>query len=43
MSWSVNDVIPGSDGPKNLKIFKKSQLGVDFGPCRETIELLPLG
>ena len=33
-----NDVMPGSDGPENLKILKKSQLGVDSGPCRQTVE-----
>ena len=37
--WSVNDVIPGSDGPENLKILKKRQFGVDFGPCRLTFGL----
>ena len=26
-AWSVNDVMPGSDGPENLKILKKSQMG----------------
>ena len=31
--------MPGSDGPENLKISKKSQLGVDFGPCRQTVGL----
>ena len=35
--------MPESDGPENLKILKKRQLGVDCGPCRQTIELLPLG
>ena len=39
----MNDVMPGSDGPENLKILKKSQWGVDCGPCKQTIELLPLG
>ncbi len=34
--------MPGSDGPENLKILKKSQWGVDCGPCKQTIELLPL-
>ena len=29
--------MPGSDGPENLKILKKGQLGVDFGPCRQTV------
>ena len=43
MGWSVNDVMPGSDGPEDLKILKKSQLGVDCGPCRQKIELLPWG
>ena len=33
----MNDVLPGSDGPENLKILKKSQLGVDCGPCRQTV------
>ncbi len=28
--------MPRSDGPENLKILKKRQLGVDFGPCRQT-------
>ena len=37
MSRSVNDVMPGRDGPENLKILKKSQLGVDFEPCRQTV------
>ena len=31
--------MPGSDGHENLKILKKSQLGVDFGPCRQTVGL----
>ena len=26
MGWSVHDVMPGSDGPENLKILKKRQL-----------------
>ena len=39
MGWSVNDVIPRSDGPENLKILKKSQLAVDFWPCRLTVGL----
>ena len=37
MGWRVSDDMPGSDGPENLKILKKSQLGVEFGPCRETV------
>ena len=37
--WSVNDVMPRSDGPENLKILKKSQLGVDWEPCRQTVVL----
>ena len=39
MGWSVNDVMPGSDGPENLKILKKSQLQVDRDPCRQTVRL----
>ena len=31
--------MPGSDGPENLKILKKSQLGVDFEPGRQTVGL----
>ena len=33
--------MPGSYGPENLKILKKSQLKVDID--RQTIEFLPLG
>ena len=39
MSRSVNDVMPGSNGPENSKILKKSQLGVDLGPCRQRVGL----
>ena len=39
MGRSVDDIMPGSDGPENLKILKKSQLGVDFWPCRQTVGL----
>ena len=35
----MNDVMPGSDGPENLKILKKGQLKVDIGPCRQTVGL----
>ncbi len=35
----MNDIMPGSDGPENLKIWKKSQLEVDFGLCRQTFGL----
>ena len=38
-AWSVNDVMSGSDGPENLKILKKSQLGFDLGQCRKTVAL----
>ena len=31
--------MPGSDGPENLKILKKGQFGVDFGPCRQAVGL----
>ena len=36
---SLNDVMPGSDGPDNWKILKKSQLGVDFGRCGQMVGL----
>ena len=43
MGWSVDDVMPGRDGPENLRILKKSQLKVvDIGPWRQRIEFLPL-
>ena len=32
------DVMPGRDGPENLRFLKKSQLKVDIGPCRQTVE-----
>ena len=32
MGWSVDDVIPGRDGPENLRILKMSQLRVEIGP-----------
>ena len=35
----MNDVMPGSDSPENMKILKKGQLGVDFGLCRQTVGL----
>ena len=35
----MDDVMLGSDGPENLKILKKSQMGVDCGPCRLTVGL----
>ena len=39
MSWSVNDVMPGSDGLRIWRFWKTCQLGVDFGPCRQTVGL----
>ena len=35
----MNDIIPRSDGSENLKILKKSQLRVDCGRCRQTVEV----
>ena len=35
---SVDDDMPERDGPENLRILKKSQLRVEIGPCRQTIE-----
>ncbi len=40
MSWSGDDVMPGRDGPENLRILKKNQLRLDGGG-RE-LGLLPL-
>ncbi len=31
MDWSVDDVMPGRDGPENLRILKKSQLRLTLG------------
>ena len=33
----MNGVMARSDGPANLKILIKSQMGVDFGPCWQTV------
>ena len=35
--------MPRRDGPENLRFLKKNKLKVDNGPCRHTIEFLPLG
>ena len=43
MGWSVSDVMPGSDGPENLKVLKNNQLVADFGHVKQTVESLPLG
>ena len=40
--WSVDDVIPGRDGPENLRILKKSQLGVEFWPLEMELGIWPL-
>ena len=34
--------MPGKDGPENLRILKKSQLGVEIGPWKTRVEFLPL-
>ena len=34
--------MPERDGPENLKILKKSQLRVEIGPSRQTVEFLSL-
>ena len=36
--WSVDEVMPGRDGPENLRILKKSQLRVEIGPWWQRIE-----
>ena len=41
MGWNVDDVMPKRDGLENLRILKKSQLKVDFGPSRHIVEFLP--
>ncbi len=38
----MDDVMPGKDGPENLRILKKSQLKVDIGPWRQIVESLIL-
>ena len=40
MKWvcNVHYVMPGKDGPENLRILKKSQLKVEIGPWRQTVE-----
>ena len=40
---NVDDVMPGRGGPENLRILKKSQLKVDIGPCRQTVEFSAIG
>ena len=37
----VNDVMPGSDGPENLKILKKWQLGVTLDRAGRQLYSLP--
>ena len=34
----MNDVMPGRDGPENLRILKKSQLKVEIGPWSHVIK-----
>ena len=38
----MDDVMPGRDGPENLRILKKNQLRVEIGPWKQTVEFLPL-
>ena len=43
--WSVDDIMPGIDGPENLRILKSVSwdLRFDIGPWwRQTVEFLPL-
>ena len=42
LGWRVDDVIPGRDGPENLRILKKSQLKGEIGPWRHIVEFQPL-
>ena len=32
MDWSEDDVMPGEDGPENMRILKKSYLKAEIGP-----------
>ena len=34
--------MPGRDGPENLRILKKSQLGDEIGSWGQSVEFLPL-
>ena len=43
MGWSVDDVVPGRDGPENLKVLKNSQLKVDIGPWWQIVEFSAIG
>ena len=36
-------VMPGRDGPENLRILKKSLFKVDIGPWRQRIEFSAIG
>ena len=36
--WSVDDVMPGRDGPDNFSILKKSRLKVDVGLWKMRVE-----
>ena len=38
----MNDTMPGSDGPENLKILKKSQLELTLGHVDRELGCLPL-
>ena len=37
--WSVDDIMPGRDGPENLRILKKRELRIETGPRRQRAEL----
>ena len=41
--WSVDDIMTIRDGPENLRILKKSQLRVEIGPWRQTLEFSAIG
>ena len=42
LGWSVDDVMPGGDGPENLRILKKSQSRIEIRPWRHRVAFLPL-
>ena len=41
MAWRVVDVMPRRDGPENLRILKRRQLGIR--PLKVQLGFLPLG
>ena len=38
----MDDIVPGRDGPENLRILKKSQLRVEVGPWSRVVGDSPI-